>query len=123
MKLNFIFIPCRKGSKSIKNKNHQIIGGKPLILWTLEECFKVAKFLTNKETFYHVVVYTNDPEVKTLVNQLKADKQTEFVSALTRSEEVSTDESSTETTIHEFIKFSKPFDNLILGRLFVMLYL
>ncbi len=33
-------IPARSGSKSIKNKNIKLLGGKPLIAWSIESCKK-----------------------------------------------------------------------------------
>ena len=33
-------IPARSGSKSIKDKNITKLGGKPLIAWSIESCFK-----------------------------------------------------------------------------------
>jgi CMP-N,N'-diacetyllegionaminic acid synthase len=37
-------IPARSGSKSIKNKNIKLLGGKPLIAWSIESC-KKSKFM------------------------------------------------------------------------------
>lgn len=34
------FIPARSGSKSIPDKNIKLLGGKPLIAWTIESAFK-----------------------------------------------------------------------------------
>jgi CMP-N-acetylneuraminic acid synthetase len=32
------FVPARSGSKRLKNKNIKMLGGKPLVVWTLEAC-------------------------------------------------------------------------------------
>jgi hypothetical protein len=32
------FFPARSGSKRLKNKNIRMLGGKPLVVWTLEAC-------------------------------------------------------------------------------------
>ena len=34
------FIPCRKGSKSIKDKNIKLLGGRPLMAWSIDSAFK-----------------------------------------------------------------------------------
>jgi len=34
------FIPIRSGSKSVKDKNIKLLGGKPLVVWTIESAFK-----------------------------------------------------------------------------------
>lgn len=36
------FIPARSGSKSIKDKNIKLLGGKPLLVWTIEKAFKAG---------------------------------------------------------------------------------
>ena len=53
-------IPARSGSKGIKNKNIKIIGGKPLIYWTINAAIK-SKF------FSKVIVSTDSPQIKRLV--------------------------------------------------------
>ena len=35
-----ILIPARGGSKGVKNKNIRIVGGKPLISWTIDVAIK-----------------------------------------------------------------------------------
>ncbi len=52
-------IPARSGSKGIKNKNIKIIGGKPLIYWTINAALK-SKF------FSKVIVSTDSPQIKKL---------------------------------------------------------
>jgi CMP-N,N'-diacetyllegionaminic acid synthase len=32
------FVPARSGSKRLRNKNIKMLGGKPLVVWTLEAC-------------------------------------------------------------------------------------
>lgn len=36
------FIPARSGSKSIPDKNIKLLGGKPLLAWTIESAFKAG---------------------------------------------------------------------------------
>ena len=35
-----IFVPIRKGSKRIKNKNIKLFNGKPIIAWTIKTAIK-----------------------------------------------------------------------------------
>lgn len=50
---NFIaFIPCRSGSKSIKDKNIKELGGKPLIAWSIESAQQagIEKIIVNSDS-------------------------------------------------------------------------
>jgi len=49
-------IPARGGSKGVPGKNIRLVGGKPLIAWTIEAA-KSSKFLD------HVVLTSDDPEI------------------------------------------------------------
>lgn len=40
------FIPARSGSKRVPNKNIKMLGGRPLLVWTLEACV-LCKNITN----------------------------------------------------------------------------
>ena len=40
------FIPARSGSKRVPNKNIKMLGGRPLLVWTLEACVS-CKNITN----------------------------------------------------------------------------
>ena len=55
-----IFIGARKGSERVKNKNTRILGQKPLISHTIESSLKI-------NNIQNVVVSSNDPEVKEIV--------------------------------------------------------
>ncbi|MBM9589074.1 acylneuraminate cytidylyltransferase family protein [Leptospira sp. 201903075] len=74
-------VPARKGSKRIPNKNMKVLGGKPLIVWTLDQC----KGLPTKTA----LVSTDDPTIQELVIQ------NGFVAPWLRPQELSTDESTT----------------------------
>jgi len=50
------FIGARGGSKGVPKKNIKIIGGKPLLAYTIEKALK-SKF------FSHTIVSTEDPEI------------------------------------------------------------
>ena len=42
--MNIAFIPARSGSKSVKDKNIKMLSGKPLIAYSIEQCFKSRLF-------------------------------------------------------------------------------
>ena len=45
------FVPCRQGSKSIKDKNIKELGGKPLLVWSLETSLKCGlRTITNSDS-------------------------------------------------------------------------
>ena len=54
---NALIIPCRKGSKSIKNKNLTKLGGKTLVRITLEKAI-------NSNIFEHIVISTDYSEAE-----------------------------------------------------------
>jgi CMP-N,N'-diacetyllegionaminic acid synthase len=59
-------IPARGGSKGIHRKNIKLLGGKPLIQWTIDEA-KRSKHLDR------IVVSTEDPEIARISSDLGAD--------------------------------------------------
>lgn len=50
-------IPARGGSKGVPRKNIRIVGGKPLISYSIESA------LTAGDDFYRILVSTDDPEI------------------------------------------------------------
>ena len=56
-------IPARAGSKGIPNKNLRIVGGYPLIHYSIKNALK-SKFITD------VIVSTDSPEVKIVAQQM-----------------------------------------------------
>lgn len=90
--LIYCFIPARKGSKRIKNKNLILLNNKPLINISVNSALKTK--LINK-TF----VSTNDPKVERV---LKKD-----VYIIKRPNNISKDSSTTEEAITHFINYLK----------------
>ncbi len=86
------FIPLRKGSRGIPNKNKRKMVGRPLFTWVLGE----AIFSDLDE----VVVYTDDALIIEFIN--KEYHWTNKVKALLRSEASASDTASTETAMIEF---------------------
>ena len=56
-------IPARAGSKGIPNKNIRIIGGHPLIYYSIKNALQ-SKFITD------IVVSTDSPEVRIVAEQM-----------------------------------------------------
>ncbi|MBC3757765.1 acylneuraminate cytidylyltransferase [Hyunsoonleella sp. SJ7] len=86
------FIPLRKGSKGIPNKNKRKMVGRPLFTWVLGE----AIFSELDE----IVVYTDDESIIDFI--AKEYHWTSKVKALKRSEESAADTASTESAILEY---------------------
>lgn len=86
------FIPLRKGSKGIPNKNKRKMVGRPLFTWVLGE----AIFSNLDEVF----VYTDDESIIEFIN--KEYHWTNKVKVLPRSKESASDTASTELAILEF---------------------
>lgn len=59
----YAIIPARKGSKRLPGKNKKILGGKPLIQWTIE-CAKKANI------FEKIIVSTDDSEIAEISENL-----------------------------------------------------
>ncbi len=88
------FIPLRKNSKGIANKNKRKMVGRPLFTWVLGE----AIFSDLDELF----IYTDDKDIIAFVNREYS--WTHKVKAVLRGKETATDEASTESAILEFCK-------------------
>lgn len=86
------FIPLRKNSKGIKNKNKRKMVGRPLFTWVLGE----AIFSDLDEVF----VFTDDENIMSFINREYS--WTNKVKALSRSKESASDKASTESAILEF---------------------
>ena len=91
------FIPLRKNSKGIPNKNKKKLLGRPLFSWVLSE----ALF----SRLDHIFVFTDDEEIIDYItrNYRWSDK----LSCLRRSDENAADTSSTESAIMEFCENKK----------------
>ncbi len=95
------FIPLRKNSKGIANKNKRKMVGRPLFSWVLGE----AIFSELDEVF----VFTDDKELITFINSEYA--WSKKVKAILRSDESASDKASTESAILEFCdKTNNNFD-------------
>ena len=94
------FIPARKGSKGLPNKNQLIVNGKPLISYTIEAAIK--------SDLDQIYVSSDSPTVETICRG----HDIEFIR---RPENLATDDSLIHETIIEFCKTQKPnFDALMI---------
>ena len=85
------FIGARGGSKGVPKKNIRIIGGKPLLAYTIEKAVK-SKF------FSHTIVSTEDPEIIKISKKYGA--ETPFI----RPKKLSTNNASMEDVLLHGIK-------------------
>ena len=90
---NICFIPLRRGSKSIKNKNWKNMCGKPLFCWILDTVLESG--ISDE-----IWIATDSPEVKEIVNE----RYDERVYVFDRCEQNARDESPTIDVILEFLK-------------------
>ena len=85
--MNYIaIIPARKGSKEILNKNIKIIGGKPLIAWTIEQALCSKKIS-------RVIVSTDSTKIAKISENYGA--EVPFL----RPEKIATDSATTEEVL------------------------
>ena len=91
-------IPCRKGSRSIPNKNTKLLNGKPLFMWTVEQSLK--------SKCDKVVVSTNDEWVIQIIEDYKSNLEQygffniiERLTYINRPDEISGDHSPTELAL------------------------
>ncbi len=95
------FIPLRKGSKGIPNKNKRKMVGRPLYTWVLGEAL-----FSNLDAIY---VYTDDQDIIDFI--AKEYHWTTKVKAVLRSDESASDTASTEMAMLEFCdKINYDFD-------------
>jgi YrbI family 3-deoxy-D-manno-octulosonate 8-phosphate phosphatase len=94
------FIPIRSGSKSIPNKNIKLINGKPLVYWS-------AQALQNAKSVDKIVIATDSDKYESVVKAFGMSKLDVF----RRSKDSSTDTSSTEDVVLEYLEQSRHADN------------
>ncbi|MDB2389514.1 acylneuraminate cytidylyltransferase [Flavobacteriaceae bacterium] len=99
------FIPLRKGSKGIVNKNKRRLLGRPLFTWVLGEAIQ--------SQLDEIFVFTDDESIISYVNSEY--QYTKKVRAILRGDENAQDESTTESAILEFTEMiNYDFDTLCL---------
>jgi len=97
--MNIAFIPIRKGSKGIINKNRKILNNKPLFHYTLISAL-------NAELIDRVIIATDDDELISNFDY-SAFKNINKLKIYRRLDKNAKDESTTESIMLEFIDYSK----------------
>ena len=92
-------IPARAGSKGIPNKNIRIIGGHPLIYYSIRNALS-SRFITD------VIVTTDSPEVKIIATQMGA-------SVRWRDEHLCGDEVTLDAVIDDAVDRSVSWDYIV----------
>lgn len=87
-----IVIPARAGSKGLSNKNMRLLLGKPLVLWTVEQCLT-----ENADAIVHVS--TDSMEIATICRQAGA--EVPYI----RPSELATDTASTYDVVQHAIRW------------------
>ncbi len=96
------FIPVRGGSKSIPGKNIKLLGGKPLLHWTLEAA-------SNSETIDTIYVSSDSEEILACARAFGNPK----VHCVVRPSEFATDTASTESAMLHFAE-NHEFEHIVL---------
>jgi N-acylneuraminate cytidylyltransferase len=103
------FVPFRKGSKGIPNKNIRPLNGVPLFKIVVEELLKVSEELLQK------IVIATDYSEEEIMSQLPSNDRLEFWNRLNLPS--TEDTASTESSIFEYLMYnnsSNYFDNMLL---------
>lgn len=95
-------IPARGGSKGVPHKNIRLVGGKPLIAWTIE-CALAARHL-----FHRIVVSTDDPQTADIARSYGA--EVPFM----RPDDLAADKSPTLPVLQHAVGFVERQDGLTL---------
>lgn len=92
-------IPARAGSKGIPNKNIRIVGGSPLISYSINNALN-SRYITK------VVVTTDSPEVRIIAQQLGADVHW-------RSEELCADDVTLDAVVYDALQGYEDMDYVV----------
>lgn len=92
-----VFIPVRGGSKSIPLKNIKPLNGKPLVFWTIDAAFHCP-------SVHQVLVSTDDPRIRAVVEDLRARYWSDKVQVVDRSPHTAVDTASTESALLDWFE-------------------
>ncbi len=95
-------IPARGGSKGVPRKNIRLVGGKPLIAWTIQCALAVRRL------FHRIIVSTDAPETAEIARQYGA--EVPFM----RPADLATDKSPTLPVLQHATRFVEEADGVTL---------
>ncbi len=90
----YCMIPSRKGSERIPGKVNSILGGKPLITWTIDQALE-SKYIDD------IASFTNDEETKDIVSKYY---HKDYIKNMHKPDNVSKDVSTLNDAVNEYIK-------------------
>lgn len=93
-------IPARGGSKRLPGKNIKLLGGKPLIAWTIEAALK-------SDCFDQVIVSTDDQDISSVAKEFGA--SVPFI----RPAELSGDTATSDAVIKHAVEWLENTENLV----------
>ena len=107
MSRTLCLIPARGGSKGIPRKNLQILGGKPLIVWTIEQALAAAA-----DEPMDVLVSTDDEEIARVATDAGADVP--FLRPARLAEDATATEPVVVHAIEQLAAMGRPPDTVLL---------
>ena len=101
-------IPARGGSKGVPRKNVRLVGGKPLISYTIKTA------LAARHLFHRIIVSTDDKEIAAVSEQYGAEVP------FRRPVELAGDRVPTIPVAQHAVRFVEQQDNLVLDWVFIL---
>ena len=108
MEKTLAIIPARGGSKAVPRKNIRVVGGKPLIAYTIETALAAG------DLFHRVIVSTDDAEIAEIAKHYGA--EVPFM----RPEELSGDHVPTLPVLQHGVEFVEKQDGTVLDGVFLL---
>ena len=101
-------IPARGGSKAVPRKNIRVVGGKPLIAYTIETALAAG------DLFHRVIVSTDDPEIAAIAEQYGAEVP------FRRPDDLAGDRVPTLPVLQHGVDFVEKQDGVVLDGVFLL---
>lgn len=108
MEKTLAIIPARGGSKAVPRKNIRLVGGRPLIAYTIETA------LAARDLFHRVIVSTDDAETAEIAQRCGAEVP------FRRPDELSGDHVPTLPVLQHAVEYIEHQDNLRLDGVFLL---
>ena len=78
------FIPARSGSKSVPDKNIKMLGGKPLIAWTIEKSLKLGlRTIVSSDSEEYLKIAREYGVHKSTISRIKNNIQWKHINIIT----------------------------------------